>query len=207
MTDLTDVINAFTTLSENENATMFSQGILLASAIDAGLKAVDVKRECGIATGKSARTLENRLKVARVFGEDWYQDCDWSIHMIAATAPGVEIAKPETHAIARGLMDTAIKGYQDDNGSLRPHSARTLRKLIAGDRVGAKPQTLVKQMDAIVFSANELTDKLVLGIPHLKLEDWGALQWCNAFGATVTVTITRTPQPVTVAVVETEEAA
>lgn len=131
--NLADVVNEFTNLAQDENESMFAQGVVLANAVIAGLDPKAVKRECGMVTGKSARTMSQRLAVGLVFGDDFYVDADWSIHMISATAPGVDLKKPETFAISRKLMDTAIAGYVDDKGNHRPHTARTLKALIAGD--------------------------------------------------------------------------
>jgi hypothetical protein len=99
-------------------------------------------------------------------------------------------------------MDTAIKGYVDDKGNHRPHSASTLKELFAGDKAASKPETIIKQ-SAVVISANEWTDKLVLAMPDLDLEGWARLQQLKALGDAIQVVITRAP----VAVTEQAEAA
>lgn len=190
--NLADVVNEFTNLAQDENESMFAQGVVLANAVIEGLDPKAVKRECGMVTGKSARTMSQRLAVGLVFGDDFYVDCDWSIHMISATAPGVDLKKPETFAISRKLMDTAIAGYTDDKGNHRPHTARTLKALIAGDPK-PKAETVISQREMTITRVDFMESTITLKSDEFDISEWVNIEHIE--GETVTVTITRKQLP------------
>lgn len=189
MSDITleTVAATFRQLSENENETMFAQGLLMFKAVEAGFKPSDVKRECGIASGKAARTIDMRLRVASVFGDDGYaKDFDWSLHALCASAPGVVASKPETYRVAHQWLEIA-EAVITENGEWRPHTTRTLKRLIK-PATEAKPE--LPQSYTFTASIESMT-ALMHKVTFLILEDFDTVSKLPVTGV---FTVTITPQ-------------
>lgn len=184
---LETVAATFRQLSEDENQTMFAQGLLMLKAVEAGFKPSDVKRECGIASGKAARTIDMRLRVASVFGDDGYaKDFDWSIHALCASAPGVMVGKPETYWIARDWLDIAVAGYVE-NGVERPHTTRTLKRRM-------KPATEAKPEPPQRYTFTASVESLTALMHEMKLHILEDYDVVSKLPVTGVFTVTITPQ-------------
>lgn len=184
---LETVAATFRQLSENENETMFAQGLLMLKAVEAGFKPSDVKRECGLTSGKAARTIDMRLRVASVFGDDGYaKDFDWSIHALCASAPGVVASKTETYSIARQWLEIAEAGITE-NGEWRPHTTRTLKRLI-------KPTTEAKPEPPQSYTFTASVESLTALMHEMKLHILEDYDVVSKLPITGVFTVTITPQ-------------
>lgn len=205
MTGLNDYADRFINKTDDETTAMFEQGLLILEAIADGHKPADVKREFGIRSGKGKTTMANRELVARVFGDEYAHDMDWSLHLLCCKLGGVKISQPETYAKAHEFLQTAITGYPDpETGIMRPYSTATLKEKFPSKPKAGQRETvyrgsaLYKGYTVEAFSTH-LTVSILDGVNPI-LEE---LEW----GTEVTVTITRSqPQPAA-APAESESAA
>lgn len=189
MSDITleTVAATFRQLSENENETMFAQGLLMLKAVEAGFKPSDVKRECGIASGKAARTIDMRLRVASVFGDDGYaKHLDWSLHALCASAPDVVVGKPETYRVAHQWLEIAEAGITE-NGAWRPHTTRTLKQLL-------KPVAEAKQEPPPSYTFTASVESLTALMHEMKLHILEDYDVVSKLPITGVFTVTITPQ-------------
>lgn len=196
MTDISE----FTNLYQEENEKLFEQGIWLAQHCVDKKSEAEIKAACGIECGASADTINKRLRVGRVFGDQYYVDCNWSLHVAACELAKADGKDEQARAAAYDLMDTAIKGYVDDNGHHRPHTAKTLKRAIRAARDDGQPRAAhwfkgEAQLVRVLKSADgspKMT-RIELLIPeHLDIEPFS---YALVDPETVTVTITRRPQP------------
>jgi hypothetical protein len=81
---LDEVITEYGGAMVDETAAAFRQGAIIAHAIDSGFKAREVVKACASHVRRKSRTVYNRLKVYRAFGDDWNPQVDWTTHLIAA---------------------------------------------------------------------------------------------------------------------------
>lgn len=131
--------NSFRDMSAAENGGLFNQCSWLVETHDAitaefsHIKPSRVRsallKACGIESGKSPAAMRDRYKVGRIFDGEYAMDCDFSLHVLCASAKGVTIDDPATYSLARGWLDTALAGFMENNVK-RKHTTRTLRKVM-----------------------------------------------------------------------------
>lgn len=154
--------NSFRDMSAAENSGLFNQCSWLVETHDAitaefpHIKPSRVRsallKACGIESGKSPAAMRNRYTVGRIFDGEYALDCDFSLHVLCASAKGVDIDDPETYGVARVWLNTALKGF-DENEVKRKHTTRTLRKLMqAGKSQTTDKIYLCKNVEARIRS-------------------------------------------------------
>lgn len=131
--------NSFRDMSAAENSGLFDQCSWLAETYDAivaefsHIKPSRVRsallKACGVESGKSSAAMRNRYTVGRIFEGQYALDCDFSLHVLCASAKGVDINDPATYGVARGWLDTALAGFVEGKVK-REHTTRTLRQIM-----------------------------------------------------------------------------
>lgn len=139
-----------------ENMALFEQCEYIPPVIDAIAKAFPhlkplkikgaVLAEFGKSSGKSVSAMRDRYVTGRVFGGQWAEDKDYSLHCTCSYAAGVDADDPSTHHIAHEWMIEAIRqGY----------TTRTLKAAMRGKKAAPKPIRI--EAEIVTFNNHELT--------------------------------------------------
>jgi hypothetical protein len=105
-----EVVTDFGDAMTDETAAAFRQGKIIAAAIESGLKAREVVRACASHTRMKSRTVYNRLKVYRTFGDDWNPQVGITMHLLAANTddPHGWLAKAVDENMSTRQLENAI---------------------------------------------------------------------------------------------------
>lgn len=201
MNDITE----FTNLYQEENEKLFEQGIWLAEHCVDKKSEAEIKFACGVECGASADTINKRLRVGRVFGDQYFVDCNWSLHVAACEIAKADGKDEVATNSAFTLMEIATEGYFDEKGVKRPHSARTLKAKYAaspGSGKPAKPDYIMHNQPAylrLVEVMDTVPTSVIApfaSITRITVDIEGEYELHDLSG--IAVTITRQPQPETV---------
>jgi hypothetical protein len=128
-----EVATHYGSAMEDETAAAFLQGKILAEAIESGFKAKEVVTACVGRSRMKYRTVCNRLKVYRAFGDDWNPQVTWYTHLLAAGTDN-----------PREWLERAV----DENMSTRQLQ----------NAIGNRPQVYLKNTEGVLWKCQARPD-------------------------------------------------